>query len=416
VLCVTALGDNVQAGARSAPTRSPTASTSTACSTAATSATARSALLPLRRRRPPLPRHLQARRAALSAAKPSTRLKDWCDRYFFLKHRNEPRGVGGLFFDDLGADGQTDFDTAFGLTRAVGDAFVDAYLPIIERRRDTPYGERERDFQAYRRGRYVEFNLVFDRGTLFGLQSGGRTESILMSMPPIVKWRYDWQPEFQGGALLCRRFRRLLLPSGPDRRPPQPAPITPNEILQLTAGCSVEVTGLIVPSPAKGQSIEMQVKSEVKVHGFVDDPDTYPIQPKPHSMEYLREVGHLRVRTNTSAQSLACATASRGDPPLLPREQDSLGPHADHHRSPTAEGAGDMFRVSTLDFVNNLPKHPRAASTSARTSSARRRFLTVSGQLNVETYGAWPSRRSTPSARPSAPKTPTPAATSPSSG
>ena len=122
------------------------------------------------------------------------RLKDWCDRYFFLKHRNEPRGVGGLFFDDLGADGQTDFDTAFGLTRAVGEAFVDAYLPIIERRRDTPYGERERDFQAYRRGRYVEFNLVFDRGTLFGLQSGGRTESILMSMPPIVKWRYDWHP------------------------------------------------------------------------------------------------------------------------------------------------------------------------------------------------------------------------------
>ena len=123
------------------------------------------------------------------------RLKGWCDRYFFLKHRNEPRGVGGLFFDDLGADGKTDFDTAFGLTRAVGEAFVDAYLPIIERRRDTPYGERERDFQAYRRGRYVEFNLVFDRGTLFGLQSGGRTESILMSMPPIVKWRYDWHPE-----------------------------------------------------------------------------------------------------------------------------------------------------------------------------------------------------------------------------
>ncbi len=123
------------------------------------------------------------------------RLKDWCDRYFFLKHRNEPRGVGGLFFDDLGADGAVDFDTAFGLTRSVGDAFVDAYLPIIERRRDLPWGERERDFQAYRRGRYVEFNLVFDRGTLFGLQSGGRTESILMSMPPVVKWRYDWQPE-----------------------------------------------------------------------------------------------------------------------------------------------------------------------------------------------------------------------------
>ena len=123
------------------------------------------------------------------------RLKDWCDRYFFLKHRNEPRGVGGLFFDDLGADGHTDFDSAFALTRSVGDAFLPAYLPLAQRRRDTPYGERERDFQAYRRGRYVEFNLVFDRGTLFGLQSGGRTESILMSMPPIVKWRYDWHPE-----------------------------------------------------------------------------------------------------------------------------------------------------------------------------------------------------------------------------
>ncbi len=108
------------------------------------------------------------------------RLKNWCDRYFFLKHRNEPRGVGGLFFDDLGADGKTDFDTAFGLTRSVGESFVDAYLPIIERRKDLDYGEHERDFQAYRRGRYVEFNLVFDRGTLFGLQSGGRTESILM--------------------------------------------------------------------------------------------------------------------------------------------------------------------------------------------------------------------------------------------
>lgn len=122
------------------------------------------------------------------------RIKDWCDRYFFLKHRNEPRGVGGLFFDDLGADGDRDFDTCFGLTRSVGDALLAAYVPIIERRQDVPYGERERDFQAYRRGRYVEFNLVFDRGTLFGLQSGGRTESILMSLPPIVKWRYDWAP------------------------------------------------------------------------------------------------------------------------------------------------------------------------------------------------------------------------------
>jgi len=117
--------------------------------------------------------------------------KDWCDRYFYLKHRNEPRGIGGVFFDDLSIP---DFDTCFALTRSVGDSFLDAYVPIAQRRRDHEYGERERDFQAYRRGRYVEFNLVFDRGTLFGLQSGGRTESILMSLPPIVKWRYDWKP------------------------------------------------------------------------------------------------------------------------------------------------------------------------------------------------------------------------------
>ena len=118
--------------------------------------------------------------------------KAWCDRYFFLKHRNEPRGVGGIFFDDLN---QPDFDQCFALTQSVGDHFIDAYRPIILRRKDTPYGERERDFQAYRRGRYVEFNLVYDRGTLFGLQSGGRTEAILMSLPPVVKWRYDWKPE-----------------------------------------------------------------------------------------------------------------------------------------------------------------------------------------------------------------------------
>jgi len=118
--------------------------------------------------------------------------KRWCDEYFFLRHRNEPRGVGGIFFDDLNEGG---FDRCFALTRAVGNAFADAYLPLLERRRDTPYGARERDFQAYRRGRYVEFNLVWDRGTLFGLQSGGRTESILMSLPPVVTWRYDWQPE-----------------------------------------------------------------------------------------------------------------------------------------------------------------------------------------------------------------------------
>ena len=120
------------------------------------------------------------------------RFKRWCDEYFFLKHRNEPRGVGGLFFDDFSEGG---FERAFALTRSVGEHFLKAWLPIAERRRDTEYGERERDFQCYRRGRYVEFNLVFDRGTLFGLQSGGRTESILVSMPPLVKWRYNWHPE-----------------------------------------------------------------------------------------------------------------------------------------------------------------------------------------------------------------------------
>jgi len=120
------------------------------------------------------------------------RYKKWCDEYFYLKHRKEARGVGGIFFDDLNEGG---FERCFGLTQSVGDHFTAAYLPLCERRRDTPYGERERDFQAYRRGRYVEFNLVWDRGTLFGLQSGGRTESILMSLPPIVKWRYDWHPE-----------------------------------------------------------------------------------------------------------------------------------------------------------------------------------------------------------------------------
>jgi coproporphyrinogen III oxidase len=119
------------------------------------------------------------------------RFKRWCDEYFHLKHRNEPRGIGGIFFDDL-ADGDLDF--SFGLVRSVGDAFLDAYLPIFERRQGTPFTERERDFQLYRRGRYVEFNLVYDRGTLFGLQSGGRTESILMSLPPRAAWRYDWQP------------------------------------------------------------------------------------------------------------------------------------------------------------------------------------------------------------------------------
>jgi len=120
------------------------------------------------------------------------RYKQWCDEYFFLKHRNEARGVGGLFFDDLSSGG---FEPSFAFMQSVGDHFIPAYLPIVERRKITVYGERERDFQLYRRGRYVEFNLVYDRGTLFGLQSGGRTESILMSLPPLVKWRYGWSPE-----------------------------------------------------------------------------------------------------------------------------------------------------------------------------------------------------------------------------
>ena len=120
------------------------------------------------------------------------RFKKWCDEYFYLKHRKEARGVGGIFFDDFN---DQSFEQSFAMTKSVGDGFVKAYRPILERRKDLAYGETERDFQAYRRGRYVEFNLVFDRGTLFGLQSGGRTESILMSMPPIVKWRYDWKPE-----------------------------------------------------------------------------------------------------------------------------------------------------------------------------------------------------------------------------
>lgn len=120
------------------------------------------------------------------------RFKKWCDEYFFLKHRKEPRGIGGVFFDDFN---QPDFPTCFKLTQRVGDHFLPAYAPILEKRLNTPYGERERDFQAYRRGRYVEFNLVWDRGTLFGLQTGGRTESILMSLPPIVKWRYSWAPQ-----------------------------------------------------------------------------------------------------------------------------------------------------------------------------------------------------------------------------
>jgi coproporphyrinogen III oxidase len=120
------------------------------------------------------------------------RYKQWCDDYFYLKHRNEPRGVGGLFFDDLNELG---FEQSFALMQSIGNAYIEAYTPIVERRKPEPFTEAEREFQAYRRGRYVEFNLVFDRGTLFGLQSGGRTESILMSLPPVVRWGYDWKPE-----------------------------------------------------------------------------------------------------------------------------------------------------------------------------------------------------------------------------
>jgi coproporphyrinogen III oxidase len=135
------------------------------------------------------------------------RFKRWCDEYFFLKHRNEPRGIGGVFFDDFSELG---FEGSFAMLRSVGDAFLPAYMPIAQRRRALPYTEAHRDFQAYRRGRYVEFNLVFDRGTLFGLQSGGRTESILMSMPPIVRWRYDWQPE--AGTPEARLYSDFLRP------------------------------------------------------------------------------------------------------------------------------------------------------------------------------------------------------------
>lgn len=120
------------------------------------------------------------------------RFKKWCDNYFYLKHRDEARGIGGLFFDDLNELG---FDDSFAFMRSIGNSYCDAYVPIVEARKDQEFGERERQFQLYRRGRYVEFNLVFDRGTLFGLQSGGRTESILMSLPPLVRWEYDYHPE-----------------------------------------------------------------------------------------------------------------------------------------------------------------------------------------------------------------------------
>jgi coproporphyrinogen III oxidase len=135
------------------------------------------------------------------------RFKTWCDEYFYLKHRDERRGIGGIFFDDFAEPG---FERSFAMVKSVGDAFLKAYLPIIERRRDTPYTEAQREFQAYRRGRYVEFNLVFDRGTHFGLQSGGRTESILMSMPPVANWRYNWQPE--PGTPEARLYTDFLVP------------------------------------------------------------------------------------------------------------------------------------------------------------------------------------------------------------
>jgi len=135
------------------------------------------------------------------------RFKRWCDEYFHLRHRGEPRGIGGIFFDDL-ADKDVAF--SFGLMRSVGEHFLSAYMPILQRRKAMAYGERERSFQAYRRGRYVEFNLVYDRGTLFGLQSGGRTESILMSMPPLATWRYDWKPE--PGSAEEALYKEFLVP------------------------------------------------------------------------------------------------------------------------------------------------------------------------------------------------------------
>lgn len=133
------------------------------------------------------------------------RFKQWCDDYFFLKHRSEARGIGGLFFDDYNMQG---FERSFALMRAVGDSFIPAYQPIVTRRKEQTYGERERNFQLYRRGRYVEFNLVYDRGTLFGLQTGGRTESILMSLPPLVRWEYNWQPE--AGSAEAELYQKFL--------------------------------------------------------------------------------------------------------------------------------------------------------------------------------------------------------------
>ena len=164
------------------------------------------------------------------------KFKKWCDDYFYLKHRDEQRGIGGLFFDDLNTP---DFDTAFSFMRAVGEGYTDAYLPIVERRKDTSYGVREREFQLYRRGRYVEFNLVWDRGTLFGLQTGGRTESILMSMPPLVRWEYCYEPKEGSPEAALSEFLKVRdwvqLPDGATLiRPTQPVGRVSERATRLT--------------------------------------------------------------------------------------------------------------------------------------------------------------------------------------
>jgi coproporphyrinogen III oxidase len=152
--------------------------------------------------------HAQAKAACDPfGAEYHARFKKWCDEYFFIKHRQEPRGIGGLFFDDLI---ERSFDHCFGFMQSVAEHYLKAYLPIVQQRKNIPHGERERDFQLYRRGRYVEFNFVYDRGTLFGLQSGGRTESILVSLPPLVTWRYDWRPE--PGSAEARLYEYFLKP------------------------------------------------------------------------------------------------------------------------------------------------------------------------------------------------------------
>ena len=152
--------------------------------------------------------HMTAKKACLPfGEKVYSKYKKWCDDYFYLEHRDEQRGIGGLFFDDLNEGG---FDRCFEFTKSIGDHFTEAYLPIVIKRKDTPYGEKERDFQLYRRGRYVEFNLIYDRGTLFGLQSGGRTESILMSMPPEVRWSY--QPQVENDSEEGKLYNHYLKP------------------------------------------------------------------------------------------------------------------------------------------------------------------------------------------------------------